>query len=119
MTESSVTAECRHCGESLSPQHTGPCPACGQTGKHVNVSVNEKIIISERISRTKTSRREQISKKPSSIIIAVILFLVEIIIGFLDQLLYFVIAIILSINGVACTPINEKKIIEREEHFSN
>lgn len=43
MGEVTQLATCAHCGESISQQHTGPCPACGKEGKNICVNINESI----------------------------------------------------------------------------
>lgn len=45
----SVVATCKTCKSALNPQHLGPCPHCGRTGKDVKVNVNETICISDRV----------------------------------------------------------------------
>jgi len=50
MTDSDVTARCRTCKSSLSPKHTGPCPYCGNTGKEITTTINEKVIVTEKIN---------------------------------------------------------------------
>jgi hypothetical protein len=50
MTESTITAKCSHCGESLPPNHNGPCPKCGEEGKAINIIVGENINVSESVS---------------------------------------------------------------------
>lgn len=43
MGEVTQSATCAHCGESISPQHTGPCPSCGKEGKNISVNIKESI----------------------------------------------------------------------------
>jgi len=119
MTSSTQTANCIHCGKSVSPQHTGPCPNCGKTGKMIKVSVTETLKIIDKVSLTKTSRREQITKRPRGLILGIILFVLGIIINSIDHPFSFVIGIIVGINGVALTPINVKVITESTERHSN
>ena len=52
MSSSSVTAQCLNCGYPLSPNHTGPCPNCGKTGKKVAVNINEAIAIRDEFKAT-------------------------------------------------------------------
>jgi uncharacterized Zn finger protein (UPF0148 family) len=44
-----VTAECSNCGYPLSPDHIGPCPVCGKTGKKVSVNLQEAIAIRDEV----------------------------------------------------------------------
>lgn len=37
MSADSVTAKCAHCSASIEPNHSGPCPSCGQSAKLVHV----------------------------------------------------------------------------------
>ena len=62
MTESTITAKCSHCGESLPPDHKGQCPKCGEEDKAINVIVKETLSISESV--TFESVREFYEKNP-------------------------------------------------------
>jgi len=41
---------CRHCGAELPPNHTGPCPHCGKTGKDYRAPVTAGVNIVARVS---------------------------------------------------------------------
>ena len=43
---------CRHCGTELPPNHTGPCPHCGRTGKDCKVSTTTVLGIKLSVSTT-------------------------------------------------------------------
>ena len=34
---------CRHCGAELLPNHTGPCPHCGKTGKNCKATATANL----------------------------------------------------------------------------
>lgn len=42
-----ITAKCAHCGASLSPSHTGPCPSCGKEGKAISLQIGEPVSLSD------------------------------------------------------------------------
>ena len=114
---SSTTAKCSKCGEPVEPNSTGPCPNCGGTGKNVVVGISEHIDIHDSVSVTIETRREQFQKKPYKIYFAVALLIAGVVVAFIDHDLSLPLGIILAINGVGQTPINEKTIIKtRERH---
>jgi len=43
--EDGVKCRCRHCTTELPPDHTGPCPVCGKTGKDCVAVANATIDI--------------------------------------------------------------------------
>ena len=43
---------CRHCKAELSPDHTGPCPHCGKTGKDCKVTATAAVGIKASVSAT-------------------------------------------------------------------
>ena len=47
---------CRHCKAELPPDHTGPCPYCGETGKDCKVTVTAAIGIRTNLRATKKRR---------------------------------------------------------------
>jgi len=119
VTESSVTKECRKCKFQVDPQHMGECPNCHENaGYHVNVGIVEHVTITDRISVKKLSRKEQIQRNPKPMYFAIILFVITSIVSLIDSQFTFVIQIIIGVNAVGQTPINVKRIIEREETFS-
>lgn len=42
-TTVSQKAECINCGHILSPQHSGPCPECGEEGKKIGFTINRTL----------------------------------------------------------------------------
>ena len=119
MTESTVIKRCRNCNFQVDPQHTGECPNCHESaGYDINVNVFEHVNISERISVKKISRKEQIQRNPKPIYVAIVLFIITSIVSLTDTPFTFVIQIIIGVNAVAQTPINIKRIIQREESFN-
>jgi len=119
VTESAVNKRCRNCNFQVDPQHTGECPNCHMSsGYQINVNVLEHRIISERISVKKFSRKEQIQRNPKPMYVAIILFIITSIVSLVDSPFTLVIQIIIGINAVAQTPINIKRIIEREESMN-
>ncbi len=119
MTESSVSKKCRNCDFQVDPQYTGECPNCHQSaGYDINVSIIEHVNISDSVSVTKFSRKEQIQRNPKPMYVAIILFVIISIVSLIDSPFTFVIQIIIGSYAVALTPINIKRIIEREESFN-
>ena len=115
---SSTSAKCRNCKKPIPPDLTGPCPHCGKSaGKDVVVGISEHIDIHDTVSVTTETRREQFQKKPYKIYFAVALLIAGVVVAFIDHDLSLPLGIILGINGVGQTPINEKTIITiRERH---
>lgn len=60
MDEVTQSTTCAHCGESISPQHTGPCPSCGKEGKNISVNIKESIQV--RFSLKWETRKEYYQK---------------------------------------------------------
>jgi len=65
MTSASKTT-CRWCDEPLSPDHTGPCPKCGKTGKNITIALRpaKLNIIGHKVTTITERRREIIEKNP-------------------------------------------------------
>jgi len=119
VTESSVIKRCRNCNFQVDPQNTGECPNCHKSaGYHINANVIEHVNIHDRISVKKISRKEQIQRNPKPMYVAIILFIITSLVSLIDSPFTFVIQIIIGINAVAQTPINIKRIIEREESIN-
>ena len=119
MTESTTTKKCKNCDFQVDPQHTGECPNCHESaGYHVDVNVFDHVNISDRISVKKISRKEQIQRNPKPMYVAIVLFIITSIVSLTDSEFTFVIQIIIGVNAVAQTPINVKRIIQREESFN-
>lgn len=86
---------CQNCGAELSPDHSGPCPECGKTGRHKVAVVSEGINIKESLIWER--RREYIKKNPIIILLSIVIILGAPIIGFfLSGLIGVIIGIVLG-----------------------
>jgi len=57
-----MSAFCKWCGESLSSDHTGPCPKCGREGKTVHVKIRDSLGIRDSLFWER--RREFFEENP-------------------------------------------------------
>lgn len=114
-----MTARCRHCGLPLEGTHTGPCPKCGKRGKIGIVVANETVTRTQNVEITKYSRREQIKRRPSIIIISTVLFLASSINGQIDYDLSSLISLILGALGFGPIPLKEKIVYESRDRYRN
>ena len=89
----------------------------GEPTEEIHLTENQ-IDTSVRPLVVKESRREQFQKKPYKIYFAVALLIASVIVAFIDHDLSVPLGIILGVNGVAQTPINEKIIIKTRERFT-
>ena len=111
MTKVTQQYRCAHCHESLSRNHTGPCPKCGKEGREISVVATDTIELSD--STRWQTRREYYHKNPK--VLAVVIG-----ITFASPLLGLVVAgwvgvvIGLALSGVAIWigPWASTKIIE-------
>ena len=63
MTSASKTT-CRWCHEPLPPDHTGPCPKCGKTGKNVTLQPRS-VVLKATVGKARMirERRQEIIEK--------------------------------------------------------
>ena len=79
MSEIEQTAHCAHCGAELSPSLVGPCPSCGQEGKHINVSIQETINITSSLHWE--TRREYYQKHKGATVAVIAITVISPFIG--------------------------------------
>lgn len=65
-----MTARCKHCGRFISETHSGPCPACGKTGKTITVDVCDSVKVSDSVRYT--SIHEYYERNAGVFVIAII-----------------------------------------------
>lgn len=75
-SENMVRAKCKHCGEELQPDHTGPCPKCGKTGKNVVASSSVAIGIKASASATHSIQPSAKSTTLFGILVAIVMAVV-------------------------------------------
>lgn len=68
-TANQVSARCKNCGAALSPEHQGPCPSCGQTGKEIVVAIGTAIEVDEALPVSWVKTREYLEKRPAPAIL--------------------------------------------------
>ena len=70
---SGISAICRHCKKELTPNHTGKCPYCGETGKEVKATAIVAIGLKVSVSAEKATTYFEWFRKPISEITGTIL----------------------------------------------
>ena len=111
MGEVTQSAPCAHCGESISPQHSGPCPSCGKEGKNISVNIKESIQVHSSLKWETRKEYYQKHKGAAGTVIAITVFS-----PFVGLFLAGLVGVIigLALGGVAyyLGPKAETKIIE-------
>ena len=103
MTTVEESEECVKCGHSMPLSKTveerEPCPKCGSKGRKRIVVVNERII--------RSTRQEQVKKRPYLVILSFVLGFLAILVGFFDHPLVMIAQILLGVWTLALLPINK------------
>lgn len=103
---------CKNCGVELPTDHSGPCPKCGKTGRHIHAEVKEDIVISEKGYLKST--KEYIKKNFKDILLMKLIVIIGLIVGFfISGIIGAIIGIIIAITTdlLAFRPVEKIKEI--------
>jgi hypothetical protein len=94
---------CRHCKAELPPDHTGPCPKCGKSGKDCKATVTLSIGLVVSVSAQKIHKYKK--KHPRFIAISIAVTIISLVVGYLfGGLVGLLIGIIVAVLNWWLTP---------------